>query len=706
MTMRSVTMMLAGSLTIAASATHIIGGEMYYDHLGGDQYRVTLVLYRDCDLNTNTNGTGFDAFAQLAVYDQWGGLVMSSSLMDPGEIDVPIVLDDPCLTAPPQLCVATTQYTEIFTLPPLDGGYTISYQRCCRTPVMVNLTGQMGLTCTIHIPGPPDVANSSPRFNQYPPTALCLGEDLTFDHSATDPDGDQLVYSLCSPFHGADALNPAPLALPPPYQPVTWASGYSDSMQMDSSPPLTIDAVTGELTLHPTLQGSFTVAVCVSEYRNGVLIGEARRDFMFNVVICDAQVLSIIADQDASSLCDGLDLHFENNSIGGTSWLWDFGVPGIATDTSSQEEPSFTFPAPGLYTITLIASPGLACADTSINVYEASIPVQVEFERPAIRCPDQEAELVAIGAFSSAASIQWDFGVGVPSSATGEEASTAFPVPGAYPVTVSVTENGCIDEYTDSVIVFARPVADFLSDTHACVGDPFLFHSLSSAWTPMQLHWDLGDGNTYSDSAWTHVYTNPGVYTVSLTVVTETGCVAQETMTREQWVHVFPKPVAAFTALPGEVSLMDPRIEVTDYSSGAVDWHYFLGGEEFFTPEFTYEFIDGGQFIITQIVTSENACSDTTTRLVIVSDHLFYAPTAFTPDGDGLNDTWLPSVRGAREYELSVFDRWGILQFHTTDPKQPWSGDDLPQSIYTYRVRIKEHGAFSKEYSGHFSLLR
>ena len=110
--------------------------------------------------------------------------------------------------------------------------------------------------------------------------------------------------------------------------------------------------------------------------------------------------------------------------------------------------------------------------------------------------------------------------------------------------------------------------------------------------------------------------------------------------------------------------------------------------------------------VITQIVTNEFGCSDTTTRLVIVSDHLLYVPNAFTPDGDGLNDTWAPSVRGARLYELIVFDRWGREVFRTTEPKDAWTGQGEGQGVYNYTIRLAEFGAFRKEYNGHVTLLR
>ncbi len=703
---RTITVVLAVACTVVMRATHIIGGEMYYDHLGGNQYRVTLALYRDCGPD-NQNGTGFDAQALFAVYDINGVEITNVSVLDPGEVQVPIDLNDPCLTAPPEVCVATTLYEHVFDLPPIAGGYTISYQRCCRTPAMVNLSGQQGITCTVHIPGPPDAVNGSPRFSSYPPVALCMDQDLTFDHSATDPDGDQLVYGLCAPYQGADALNPAPLPPPPPYQTVNWAAGYSAGAPLDSDPAIAIDPVTGVLTVHPTLQGAFTVGVCVTEIRNGVVIGESRRDFMFKVVQCDAAVTAVIADQSGGQVCTGLTQAFENESVNGTEWAWDFGDPSTSTDVSTEQEPTWTYAQPGTYTVTLIANPGATCADTSFNTFEVSLPLEAYFERPPVRCPDEPAEFVAGGIHTPTTSIAWDFGaVAVPATGDGAESIARFLPAGVHPVTVTYTESGCTDSYTDSVVVYPFPIVDFTNDMQACVGTPFAFDNLSTAWTPLAYLWDLGDGTLSTDSDLVHTYTDPGVYTVKLTGTTDAGCVYTGTVERIGLVHVFPSPVAAFTALPSEVSIFDPHVMIEDYSSLSIEWSYLIDGEEMRGPGFEHWFDEGGQYTITQVVTSADGCTDATTRVVVVSDHVFYAPLAFTPDGDDVNDEWLPSVKGAREYELVVFDRWGAERFRTTDPKKGWSGDGLPQGVFLYTARVKEFGSFAKDYVGHFSLLR
>ncbi len=165
--LRSVPLLVALVWSTWTYATHVLGGEMYYDKLAGNQYRVTLKLYRDCGPG-NTNGTGFDGTAQRAIDDGNGLFQFSPSVFFPGEEPVPRQLSNPCLIVPPTICAARTEYVTTMDLPPNTSGYVISYQRCCRMPAMINLpTGLLqGLTCTVQVPPASVGANSSPRFNE------------------------------------------------------------------------------------------------------------------------------------------------------------------------------------------------------------------------------------------------------------------------------------------------------------------------------------------------------------------------------------------------------------------------------------------------------------------------------------------------------------------------------------------------------------
>ncbi len=703
---RSVAAIVALLISTWSMATHVLGGEMYYDNLQGNEYRITLKLYRDCGPG-NVNGTGFDTEAQLAIYDGAGVFQFQQSAFFPGEQSVPVELNNPCLAAPPSICASWAEYVTTVTLVPNTTGYVISYQRCCRTPTMVNLpTGLLqGLTCTVQVPASALGVNNSPRFNEYPPIALCLGEDMVFDHSALDPDGDVLVYDLYTPYAGGDANVPAPIASPPPYANILWGPGYSGSAPMNGSPGLAIDPATGELTVHPTLLGSFAVGVRVREFRNGVQLSESIRDLRFDVVACDITIISSIQEQ--QEFCSGFTVAMENESINGQFWHWDFGDATLLNDTSNLTAPQWTYGDTGTYTITLIANPGWPCADTSTSVFDVHPPLDPYFERPPIRCTDENAQFLVEGAFTPAALVNWDFGDGAaPVLAAGHQASTSYSETGAHAVTVTVHDFGCEQSYTDSVIVFPRPQLSAEMDRAGCEQTGFDFVATGEAWTPISYAWAFGDSGTSNDPIGTHVYALPGLYDVVLTVSTSEGCIDSRSLVLNNWVQVFPVPEAAFTVEPDEVSLLDPHIEITDYAQRAQLWEYSIDGEVITTPSFAYEFDDAGLFEITQTVISGENCSSSITRTVHVTDHLFYAPTAFTPDGDGLNDTWAPSVQGARLYELIVFDRWGVERFRTTDTKARWSGDDLPQGVFNFVARIAEYGAYSKEYRGSVTLIR
>jgi hypothetical protein len=212
-----------------------VGGEIYYDDLGGSQYRVTVKLYRDC----LSDGAEFDADLPITIFDGNGNQLDNITIPFPGSTLLPVSFSNPCVTIPSDICVEEAVYTAILNLPASTTGYTLSYQRCCRGPNVVNLNnpGDQGLTLTTDIPPSSQVTlNSSPRFNNFPPLMLCAGEELIFDHSASDLDGDSLVYELCTPFQGGTSTAPAPNpASPPPYQDVQWAGGGISATNPGSS---------------------------------------------------------------------------------------------------------------------------------------------------------------------------------------------------------------------------------------------------------------------------------------------------------------------------------------------------------------------------------------------------------------------------------------------------------------------------------------
>lgn len=708
--MRALAILFSFVFTLQGFATHILGGEMSYTYLGDDDYFVTLTLYRDCGPD-NVNNTALDFQAAIGIFNSSGSLVNTVHFDLPGELNVPVVVINPCLAAPPSICAKMGIYSGTIHLPSGTGGYTLTYQRCCRSPVVTNITNTpaQGMTVTVQVPDP-DItgANNSPAFQYDPPTVLCLDQTFVLDQLAVDPDGDSLAYSMCSPLQGGDdlfnAMPDPPLA--PPYNPIVWAPGFSTSNQLNSTPPAVFANNDGFLTVHPTTIGSFAVSLCVSEFRDGVLLNTLVRDFRFLVVPCAQAIVSDFMEQQAT--CDGLQVQFHNESTGTSEYLWDFGVTGSTADTSSATDPNFTFPAPGSYTVTLITGASLACSDTSTHVFTVHDPVSVAFTPPPILCADDlPYPMVAFGNFGPSATVTWNFGDGISPFPDSANTTVDFPEMGSHAVSISVTEDGCTASFADSVRVFPLPTAEFTLDTTAgCIPFTPVFTNTSTAWTPMEYLWYFGDGTSSTDSIPEKTYGAPGIFDVSLTTTTSAGCIASVTQLQPGLVQIWPQPEASAIASPVVTTVLFPDVQFTDNSIDATTWDYFLEGIHYDTPNFMHTFTAAGWQTAYLTVTSGHGCFDTTSVRVFIGDHLFFAPSAFSPNGDDFNETWKPSVLGAREYQLDVFDRWGREVFSTTDPNAGWDGKNAMPGMYSYKAWLTEYGPLEKEYNGSFVLIR
>lgn len=693
--------MLSSSVT--AMATHIVGGEIYYECLGGDQYLITLKIYRDC-----YNGEApFDSPATISVYTASGAHYTDLFAPYSGSEILPVVINNPCLQAPPDVCVEEAVYTITAELPFVSGGYHIAYQRCCRNGGIQNIVnpGAQGSTYNVVVP---EIAlnscNSSPYFNEFPPLALCIGDPLFFDHSATDPDGDQLVYSLCTPFHGGSQAIPAPSpANGPPYTQINWANGYSSAVPIDANPQLSIDAVTGELTGTPTQAGQYVVGVCVEEYRNGVLISTNNRDFQFNVVNCSANIEAVIPLQSSfHEPCDGLEVTFGNNSINAQYYLWDFGVMAILADSSDLETPTYLFPDTGVYTVTLIANPGYACADTTVEEISVYNEVLAEIVTNGEACFDVNSfDFVAGGQFGNGASFLWEFESATPNTSTlMNPTGIEFDTLGTFSIELTVTEAICADHDQIQISTYPRPYAYFHPEYFAGCNPLAVFLQDSSfSSTGHQVLWDFGDGHKPDYSNPFHTYTEDGVYDISLTIWTSSGCIDTSTFVVQGAATVYPLPEGDIRAEPDTQSIFEPVFSFSGTSDDAISCSLAPGtfdtlysGIQSCTFEYIYP--DTGDFNPVMIFTDGNGCTSMdTTRIRVNPEVRFWLPNAFTPNDDRLNDQWGPVAMGWKEYEIWVFDRWGQEVFHSTDPAERWNGRVRNESnlepipgVYAYRI--------------------
>ncbi|PKR82124.1 hypothetical protein CW751_01950 [Brumimicrobium salinarum] len=709
-------------LPLKVYASHIVGGEMYYDCLGNNQYRVTIKIYRDC----NSNGAEYDNPLLLGVFKKEDySRVKTETISYPGSEILPVIFSNPCVSPPSDICVQEAIYTKTITLPPLEEGYILTYERCCRGPDIVNLynPGNQGLTLLTEIPGTNSgiSCNSSPRFTNYPPLLLCNNEPLIFDHSATDPDGDELVYELSTPLHGGSTFDPKPNPPNnPPMNYIVWENGFSETVPFGPSGSISINPSTGELIAAPDLIGKFVVGVTVKEYRNGVLIGQTQRDFLFTVFNCEIDIRAEIIPQENlpnyESVCDGLTINFENNSTPGKNYLWDFGVPGTSTDTSTDENPTFTFPEEGVYTVTLTVNPGWSCAETTTQEFEVYESISSFFDQPDGQCFNGNSfDFQGEGDYKSDATFLWEFGQNAnPTTGTNETMNNiVYDTTGAFPVNYTVFWKDCKDTYTDTAIVFKEPKINFgVSNEIFCQNQAVNFIDSSFAQTKIYYKWDFGDGNTSTAQNPVHYYENIGVYDIDLTITTKRGCERTLNMSKTALIEVYPSPIADFSISPQELTIFNSEVEIIDNSIDS-DLHYYQLTPEADTTQrnLKYHFIEGGYHYPYQVVSNSYGCIDTAIREIYLEPYTtIYVPNAFTPDQRKYNEVFKPVVYDVTDYTFEVYNRWGQKIFSTHNTKEGWDGTYknkiAKDGIYVYRIRYTNHLGIGEKHHGHFSLLK
>jgi len=276
-------------------ATHVIGGDISVEWISQNNYKIHANIYRDDIAGLAT----MPASLTVGIYEIGTNNLVTT--VNVPRISMSIVpLGDQCYSPDPnairiQEGVFESSFNVNIPNSTTGNGYYVQTEIYARNTIAVNLDNfnDYGMTFYCEIPDPAIGQNSSPQFSNYPADAyFCINSNKTFNFNTTDPDGDSLVYSLVTPLSSNTTaggnFTTAGSGAYPYYPTVPWnvGGGYSLSNIVGGSSPMSIDPVTGDITAIPSIQGVFTFAVRVEEYRNGVKIGEIRRDVQYNSLNC------------------------------------------------------------------------------------------------------------------------------------------------------------------------------------------------------------------------------------------------------------------------------------------------------------------------------------------------------------------------------------------------------------------------------------
>ncbi|HAD13177.1 MAG TPA: hypothetical protein DCF33_12170 [Saprospirales bacterium] len=733
-------------------ARHIIGGDITYTYLGDagpglKRWRFTMHIYRDC----YGNGANFDSPATFAIYQGSENVNSLHSTYSINNYDyTKLIPDTPqCVTNIPLVCVEEAVYNFEATLPVLTNqSYFIVYQRCCRNNTITNIInpGDVGATYFIELtPNAMANNNNSPVYNNFPPIIICNSLPLNFNHSATDQDGDILVYSFCQALAGGGNITFTPDlyscigALPtppcaPPFDNVPYAvPDYNFNNPVGGDPQVTINPVTGFITGTPEVVGQFVVAICVQEYRNGQLLSTVQREFQFNVADCTPDIsaklaadsLTINLDQFTIKSCGEKTIFFENKTTVAANVKdveWRFDINGTTvSDNVNKWFTAFTFPDTGIYNgMLLINQNEGGCSDTAFIRVQIFPEVNASFTYDYDTCVAGPVQFID-QSYGEGGVSQWSWNFGIPGASSAlQNPSFQFSEPGNYPIRLKVADrNQCSDDTTAIISWYPAPPVIIIKPSSylGCAPADIFFDNLS---TPIDetynIVWYFGDGDSTNNViSPTHLYDQQGVYDVRVEITSPLGCYIDADF--PNLIRVEPSPIAAFTCDPEtDLSNFNNTVTFIDQSQGAARWNWQLGPDHVSLEQNpTHTFLDTGAVTVRLIVTHPAGCKDSISKeLDIRPEFTWYMPNAFSPNGDGVNDDFFGKgyLNGVTNFNMSIWNRWGELVYSSSNPNDKWNGEKnnagrmSPEGVYIYVVTFTGPRGESKEYKGFATLVR
>lgn len=540
--------------SVTSFATHIAGGELFYERIGAgtapntDRYRITMRLFRQC---TSTGGTGAMLTIEVprvAVYNTVGMSFFTSVNLTAQFTGNPPTIQNnpaanPCLTGSDRIsCYEVGTWRGEIDLPQSAGGYILIWTRYTRRDDVnsaVNLNS--GASFVTSIPGTNILTtgvNSSAQFITRDTSVVCKGTNFSLNFNATDPDpDDSLVYRFANPYDGVNGgqTNPDPFqggGFPPTLtlNSIPYIAPYTTNAPLGSD--VTLNSQTGVISgIAPAVTGYYVLVIVAEEWRDGVKINEHRKDFTIKIGDCTVSGAEL-AD---TVFCGSFTNPFQNlsSSPGITGYLWNFGDPGSgANNTSTQPNPSHTFSDTGKFTVKLVVTNAGGCRDSStatVSIYPdfkvGFIPVGNCFQSPF---SFQDTSKSSFGIVNS---WKWDFGeTGITTDTSSlQNPSYQYPSAGNRTVTLIATcTKGCLDTATVQVNVRANPILDLpFKDTLICDIDdlPLLANGTGDfSWIA-----EPSDPSLTTPNAQNPVV-SPGDTTRYIVTLNENGCIKKDTI--------------------------------------------------------------------------------------------------------------------------------------------------------------------------------
>ncbi|MEN9303069.1 MAG: hypothetical protein RL264_1498, partial [Bacteroidota bacterium] len=404
-------------------------------------------------------------------------------------------------------------------------------------------------------------------------------------------------------------------------------------------------------------------------------------------------------------VCEGFSNTFNAvPSVPGGTYTWSPDPTGYTGNDLSVSPTTNT-----VYTVVYTLN---NCASDPVSATASLYPV------PTVTVPDINICQGYVGTITATPSYTGGTYIWTPGNLTGQSIEVSPNENTSYTVVYSVY--GCsAAPATSNVTVAPSPTVSFTVDvTEGCA--PLTVKLTNTSAETVNSTWTFGNGAvvTSSGPVLSYTFQQDGCFDVALSAAGTNGCVT--TLNQDDLVCVFPQPVASFTLSNDFITQEMPMVNVNNTSINATNYYWDFGnGVQLANIEepgtVSYPGNLANEYTISLVARNQYGCVDSTYRVIKVNNDLIvWVPNTFIPDGDGVNDIFLPVMTSGFDestYRFIIVNRWGEMVFDTTDPNQgwdgTWNGNKCQDGTYSYVIRFRSTvDRLNKEITGHVNLLR
>lgn len=429
--------------------------------------------------------------------------------------------------------------------------------------------------------------------------------------------------------------------------------------------------------------------------------------------VCIADPQAVFSDN--STIPDGTGSSF--------SYRWDFGEPASGTaNTSTQKNGTHKYQTAGPYPVRLQVTSGAGCIkDTTktLTVNGDNPLAHFSIADASLLCSNQPVTLTDGSSVSPGSIIRvqvyWDYQHDPTIDTIDENPSAGTRYSHNYPAFSSPASEdyrihyvvwsgeNCMAQIDQPITVKASPRTQFDALNNVCEGTPF-FPLTGGRETEGFAGVGAYSGRAVSRLGFFNPHqAGPGLDTIYYTFTADNGCYS----TSAQSILVYPQPRAdagpTQYILQGDVGVLEGSGAGNNISFSWDPADSILGDSHVPHPRVSPQ----NDLVYMLKVTSADGCLDSSQVQVIVLK-LPVVPNAFSPNGDGINDTWV--IRYLNEYpqaDVQVFNRWGQPVYHVTGYTTPWDGtykgQPLPIGTYYWIIRP---GNGRRQMAGSVTILR